>query len=150
MKKLINGPEDVVEEMLQGFSVLHPGSVRLSGHKVMLRNDAELVREQQVAIISGGGSGHEPAHGGYVGAGMLSAAVAGEIFTSPSSDSVFAAIKAVSGKPGALLVVKNYTGDRLNFGLAAEMARAEGISVEMVIVDDDVALKGTGAGYRCA
>ena len=80
---------------------------------------------------------------GYVGAGMLSAAVAGEVFTSPSSDSIFAAIKAVSGKPGALLVVKNYTGDRLNFGLAAEIARAEGIPVEMVIVDDDVALKGT-------
>jgi dihydroxyacetone kinase len=103
-----------------------------------------------VAVISGGGSGHEPAHAGYIGAGMLSAAVAGEVFTSPSSDSVFAAIKAVAGRPGALLVVKNYTGDRLNFGLAAEMARAEGISVEMVIVDDDVALKGTvqGAGAR--
>jgi dihydroxyacetone kinase len=143
MKKLINRPEDVVEEMLQGFSVLHPGSALLAGHKVMLRNDAEQVREQQVAIISGGGSGHEPAHAGYVGAGMLSAAVAGEIFTSPSSDSVFAAIKAVSGKPGALLVVKNYTGDRLNFGVAAEMARAEGIAVETIIVNDDVALKGT-------
>ncbi len=143
MKKLINRPEDVVEEMLQGLSVLYPGSIRLSGNKVMLREDAELIREQQVAIISGGGSGHEPAHAGYVGAGMLSAAVAGEIFTSPSSDSVFAAIKAVSGKPGALLVVKNYTGDRLNFGVAAEMARAEGIAVETVIVNDDVALKGT-------
>jgi triose/dihydroxyacetone kinase / FAD-AMP lyase (cyclizing) len=143
MKKLINRPENVVEEMLQGLSVLHPGSVRLSGHKVMLRYDVEQVREQQVAIISGGGSGHEPAHAGYVGAGMLSAAVAGEIFTSPSSVSVFAAIKAAAGKPGALLVVKNYTGDRLNFGVAAEMARAEGIAVETVIVNDDVALKGT-------
>jgi triose/dihydroxyacetone kinase / FAD-AMP lyase (cyclizing) len=122
---------------------LHPGSALLAGHKVMLRNDAEQVREQQVAIISGGGSGHEPAHASYVGAGMLSAAVAGEIFTSPSSDSVYAAIKAVTGKPGALLVVKNYTGDRLNFGVAAEMARAEGIAVETVIVNDDVALKGT-------
>jgi dihydroxyacetone kinase len=143
MKKLINRPEDVVEEMLQGLSVLQPGSVRLSGHKVMLRKDSELVREGQVAIISGGGSGHEPAHAGYIGSSMLSAAVAGEVFTSPSSDSVFAAIKAVAGKPGALLVVKNYTGDRLNFGLATEMARAEGIPVEMVIVEDDVALKGT-------
>ena len=82
--------------------------------------------------------------------GMLSAAVAGEVFTSPSSDTVFAAIQAVAGKPGALLVVKNYTGDRLNFGLAAEMARAEGIPVEMIIVDDDVALKGTGPSHRCA
>src|SRR6201992_2325928 len=139
MKKLLNRPDNAVEEMLQGLSVLHPGSVRLSGHKVMLRNDAEQVREQQVAVISGGGSGHEPAHAGYIGAGMLSAAVAGEVFTSPSSDAVFAAIRAVAGKPGALLVVKNYTGDRLNFGLAAEMARGEGIPVEMIVVDDAAA-----------
>src|SRR5271154_1203531 len=144
MKKFINRPEDVVEEMLQGLAVLHPGSVRLSGHKALIRADAAQARERRVAVLSGGGSGHEPAHAGYIGAGMLSAAVAGEVFTSPSSDTVFAAIKAVTGKPGALLVVKNYTGDRLNFGLAAEMARAEGIPVEMVIVDDDVALKGTG------
>ncbi len=150
MKKFINAPQDVVEEMLQGLVVLQPGSARLAGHKVMVRSDAEQVRERQVAIISGGGSGHEPAHAGYIGAGMLSAAVAGEVFTSPSSDSVFAAIIAVAGKPGALLVVKNYTGDRLNFGVAAEMARAEGIPVEMVIVDDDVALKGSTqlAGVR--
>ncbi len=144
MKKFINRPEDVVEEMLQGLAVLHPGSVRLPGHKALIRSDAEQVRHQQVAILSGGGSGHEPAHAGYIGAGMLSAAVAGEVFTSPSSDTVFAAIQAVASKAGALLVVKNYTGDRLNFGLAAEMARAQGIPVEMVIVDDDVALKGTG------
>ncbi len=142
MKKFINRPDNVLEEMLQGLVLLHPGSARLSGHKVMVRVDAEQHRDQQVAVLSGGGSGHEPAHAGYIGLGMLSAAVAGEVFTSPSSDSVFAAIKAVAGEPGALLVVKNYTGDRLNFGLAAEMARAEGISVEMVIVDDDVALKG--------
>ncbi len=143
MKKFINRPEDVVEEMLQGLAVLHPGSVRLPGHKALIRLDAEQARNQQVAILSGGGSGHEPAHAGYIGAGMLSAAVAGEVFTSPSSDTVFAAIQMVAAKPGALLVVKNYTGDRLNFGLAAEMARAQGIPVEMVIVDDDVALKGT-------
>lgn len=143
MKKFINRPEDVVEEMLEGFAVLSPGLRRLSGYKVMVRADAEQVRDQQVAIISGGGSGHEPAHAGYVGAGMLSAGVAGEVFTSPDVDSVVAAIKAVAGKPGAILVVKNYTGDRLNFGLAAEMARSEGIPVEMIIVDDDVALNGT-------
>ena len=104
---------------------------------------AEQARGTQVAILSGGGSGHEPAHAGYIGQGMLSGAIAGEVFTSPSSDTVFAAIQAVAGKSGALLVVKNYTGDRLNFGLAAEMARAEGIPVEMIIVDDDVALSGT-------
>jgi triose/dihydroxyacetone kinase / FAD-AMP lyase (cyclizing) len=144
MKKFINRPEDAVEEMMQGLAVLHPGSARLLGHKVIVRAGAERARDLQVAVLSGGGSGHEPAHEGYIGVGMLNAAVVGEVFTSPSSDSVFAAIKAVSGGPGALLVVKNYTGDRLNFGLAAEMARAEGISVDMVIVDDDVALKGIG------
>jgi dihydroxyacetone kinase len=143
MKKFINRAEDAVEEMLQGLVALHPNLVRLSGHKAIVRADAEQVRDRQIAVLSGGGSGHEPAHAGYIGTGMLSAAVLGEVFTSPSSDSIFAAIKAVSGKAGVLLVVKNYTGDRLNFGLAAEMARAEGISVEMVIVDDDVALKGT-------
>jgi triose/dihydroxyacetone kinase / FAD-AMP lyase (cyclizing) len=148
MKKFVNRPEDVVEEMLQGMAVLYPGVVRLSGQKVLIRADAAQARDRQVAVISGGGSGHEPAHAGYIGAGMLSAAVAGEVFTSPSSDAVFAAIRAVAGKPGALLVVKNYTGDRLNFGLAAEMARAEGIAVEMILVDEDVAVHGSAAGSR--
>jgi triose/dihydroxyacetone kinase / FAD-AMP lyase (cyclizing) len=105
MKKFINRPEDVVEEMLEGLVTLHPRSSRLAGHKVVARADAEQIRDQQVAVISGGGSGHEPAHAGYIGAGMLSAAVLGEVFTSPSSDAVFAAIKAVTGKPGVLLVV---------------------------------------------
>jgi dihydroxyacetone kinase len=145
MKKFINRPENAVEEMLEGLAVLHPGLQRLPGHKVMVRADVQEIRDQQVAIISGGGSGHEPAHSGYIGAGMLSAGVAGEVFTSPDTDSIHAAIQAVAGKPGALLVVKNYTGDRLNFGLAAEMARSEGIPVEMIIVDDDVALKGNGS-----
>ena len=145
MKKFINRPENAVEEMLQGMTVLSPGLDRLPGHRVMFRADAEQIRDKRVAIISGGGSGHEPAHAGYIGEGMLSAGVAGEVFTSPDTDSIFAAIKAVAGKPGALLVVKNYTGDRLNFGLAAEMARSEDISVEMIIVDDDVALNGSGS-----
>jgi dihydroxyacetone kinase len=149
MKKFINHPEDAVEEMLQGLAVLHPGSARLPGQKALIRVDAASAHNQQVAILSGGGSGHEPAHAGYIGAGMLSAAIAGEVFTSPSSDTVYAAIQAVTAKPGALLVVKNYTGDRLNFGLAAEMARAEGAAVEIVVVDDDVALqaadRATGA-----
>jgi dihydroxyacetone kinase len=103
------------------------------------------VRELQVAVISGGGSGHEPAHVGYIGAGLLSASVLGAVFTSPDPDSIVAAIKAVAGKRGALLVVKNYTGDRLNFGLAAEIARSEGIPVEMIVVHDDVALNGSGS-----
>ena len=144
MKKFINRPQDVVEEMLQGLIVLYPGCARLPGQNVLIRAEVNPASRPRVAIISGGGSGHEPAHAGYIGDGMLNAAVAGEVFTSPSSDSVFAAIQAVAGKPGSLLVVKNYTGDRLNFGLAAEMARAEGIPVEMLIVDDDVALSGTG------
>lgn len=140
MKKFINSPEHVVSEMLDGLVVLDPRLKRLSGYNVLVRADAEAVRNQQVALISGGGSGHEPAHAGYIGEGMLSAAVAGEVFTSPSTDAVYAAIRAVGGRPGVLLIVKNYTGDRLNFGLAAEMARADGIPVEMVIVADDVAL----------
>src|ERR1700756_4482428 len=150
LKKFINRPENVVEEMLQGLAVLNPGVARLSGHKVMVRADINKIRDEQVTIISGGGSGHEPAHAGYIGEGMLSAGVAGEVFTSPDTDSIFAAVKAVAGKPGVLLVVKNYTGDRLNFGLAAEMARAEGLAVETVVVADDVALSGTDqyAGAR--
>jgi len=145
MKKFVNRPENAVEEMLEGLTILNPGSNRLPGHRVICRADADEIRDQQVAIVSGGGSGHEPAHAGYVGAGMLSAAVAGQVFTSPDTDSIFEAIKAVAGKPGVLLIVKNYTGDRLNFGLAAEMARSEGISVEMLIVDDDVALDAASA-----
>jgi dihydroxyacetone kinase len=145
MKKFLNRPENAVEEMIEGLAVLSPGAMRLPGHKVMIRADSEKVREQQVAVISGGGSGHEPAHAGYIGAGMLSASVLGAVFTSPDTDSIVAAIKAVAGKLGALLVVKNYTGDRLNFGLAAEIARSEGIPVEMIVVHDDVALSGSGS-----
>jgi dihydroxyacetone kinase len=140
VQKLINRPERAVKEMLDGLLALYPGLARLSDQNVLLRADFEIVREHQVALISGGGSGHEPAHAGYVGTGMLSAAVAGEVFTSPSADSVLAAIRAVTGRLGAVLIIKNYTGDRLNFGLAAEMARAEGYLVESVVVADDVAL----------
>ena len=140
MKMLINRPEAIVEEMVEGLVRLHPGLRRLPGRTVIIRADADSVRNHQVALISGGGSGHEPAHAGYVGRGMLSAAVAGDVFTSPSPDAVLAAIRAVAGPPGAVLIVKNYTGDRLNFGLAAELARAEGIPVEVVLVADDVAL----------
>lgn len=143
MKKLINRPEAVVAEMLDGFLRLYPNLQKLADHPVLLRLDADPAHNRQVAVISGGGSGHEPAHAGYVGAGMLSAAVAGEVFTSPPVESVAAAIRAVTGPPGALLIVKNYTGDRLNFGLAAEMVRGEGIEVETVIVADDIALAAT-------
>lgn len=140
MKKLINAPQSVVPEMLEGLVLLYPGLDCVPGQPVLIRSDAADVCQQQVALISGGGSGHEPAHAGYVGQGMLSAAVAGDVFTSPGPDAVFAALQATAGAPGALLIVKNYTGDRLNFGLAAERFRAQGNAVEMVIVADDAAL----------
>ncbi|MBZ4422982.1 dihydroxyacetone kinase family protein [Myxococcus sp. RHSTA-1-4] len=144
MKKLVNSPRAVVREMLEGFVALAPGQALLEEETVVVRADTPAdVQQRKVAVISGGGSGHEPAHAGYVGAGMLDAAVAGDVFTSPSADAVLAAIRAVAGPAGALLVVKNYTGDRLNFGLAAELARAEGIPVETVVVADDVALHDT-------
>lgn len=154
MKKLINDVGAVVSDMLEGLVALNPDLSRLAGGTIVLRADADAAAARgEVALISGGGSGHEPAHGGYVGAGMLSAAVAGEVFTSPSTDAVLDAIRAVAGREGGagvLLVVKNYTGDRFNFGLAAEIARAEGIPVEMAIVADDVALSAGGehAGRR--
>jgi triose/dihydroxyacetone kinase / FAD-AMP lyase (cyclizing) len=137
MKKLINDPANVVREMLEGIARQAPHVAILGDENVLVRRNAG----DTVAVISGGGSGHEPAHGGYVGAGMLSAAVCGQVFTSPSTDAVLAAIRATAGARGAVLIVKNYTGDRLNFGLAAELARAEGIPVEVVIVADDVSLR---------
>ena len=140
MKKLINDPAHVVEEMVEGLVAVYPGLRRVKGFSVLVRADIVPGRNDKVALISGGGSGHEPAHAGYVGEGMLAAAVAGDVFTSPSPDAVLAAIRAVTGPAGALLIIKNYTGDRLNFGLAAELARSEGLKVEMVVVADDVAL----------
>ncbi len=139
MKKLINDPGRVVREMLEGAVARVPFQALLPDDDVVLRRDGD----RQVAVISGGGSGHEPAHAGYVGPGMLAAAVAGAVFTSPSVDAVLAALRAATGPAGALLVVKNYTGDRLNFGLAAELARGEGLAVELVVVADDVSLRDT-------
>ena len=140
MKKLINDPSGLVREMLEGARRA-PGTALLGDEHVLVRSDLPAAERRPVAVISGGGSGHEPAHAGYVGAGMLSAAVCGEVFTSPSTDAVLAAIRATAGPNRALLIVKNYTGDRLNFGLAAELARAEGIPVEIAIVADDVSLR---------
>ncbi len=140
MKKLINRPLDVVPEMLAGLVARSPGLRLVAGQNVVVRADIADARRHEVALIAGGGSGHEPAHGGYVGPGMLHAAVSGDVFASPSVDAVLAAIRVACGPPGALLIVKNYTGDRLNFGLAAEIARAAGLQVEMVLVADDVAL----------
>ncbi|MGU3495230.1 dihydroxyacetone kinase subunit DhaK [Xanthobacteraceae bacterium A53D] len=142
MKHFFNRRDAIVTEALDGLlRTTAPGKLaRLDaypGIKVVVRADWDKAK---VAVISGGGAGHEPSHAGFVGKGMLTAAVSGEIFASPSVEAVLTAIRAVTGAPGCLLVVKNYTGDRLNFGLAAEKARAEGFAVEMVIVGDDIAL----------
>jgi len=141
----VNDPADVVTDALDGV-VAGAGAgalARLDGYpdvKVVLRADWSRDR---VAVVSGGGAGHEPAHAGFVGPGLLTAAVSGEVFASPSVDAVLAAVLAVTGAPGCLLVVKNYTGDRLNFGLAAERARATGLRIEVVVVGDDVAIQDT-------
>ncbi len=141
MKQFINEKENLVTEAIDGLLAGAGGALsRLDGYphiKVVYRADWDKSR---VALISGGGSGHEPAHAGFVGRGMLTAAVCGDVFASPSVEAVLAGILAVTGEAGCLLIVKNYTGDRLNFGLAAERARALGRKVEMVIVDDDIAL----------
>ncbi|MER9315501.1 dihydroxyacetone kinase subunit DhaK [Mesorhizobium sp. M0659] len=144
MKHFFNRRETIVTEALDGLlRTIGSGDLaRLDGYpeiKVVLRADWDKAK---VAVVSGGGAGHEPSHAGFVGKGMLTAAVSGEIFASPSVEAVLAAIRAVTGPAGCLLIVKNYTGDRLNFGLAAEKARAEGFRVEMAIVADDIALPG--------
>ncbi|WP_299966501.1 dihydroxyacetone kinase subunit DhaK [uncultured Roseobacter sp.] len=141
MAQFINDKETLVTDAIDGLLATAPVPLtRLDGYphiKVVCRGDWD---KSKVALISGGGSGHEPAHAGFVGEGMLTAAVCGEVFASPSVDAVLAGILAVTGEAGCLLIVKNYTGDRLNFGLAAERARAFGLKVAMVIVDDDIAL----------
>ena len=143
MKHFINEKENIVQEAINGLIEVSGGKLaRLDGYphiRVVLRTDWD---RSNVALISGGGSGHEPAHAGFVGQGLLTAAVCGDVFASPSVDAVLAGILAVTGDAGCLLIVKNYTGDRLNFGLAAERARAFGLKVSMVIVDDDIALPG--------
>lgn len=141
MTQFFNAKEDIVQQAIDGLIAVSGGRLaRLDGYpfiRVVVRADWD---KSKVAVISGGGSGHEPAHAGFVGEGMLTAAVCGDIFASPSVDAVLAGILAVTGRAGCLLIVKNYTGDRLNFGLAAERARAMGLQVNMVIVEDDVAL----------
>ncbi|KQP55439.1 dihydroxyacetone kinase subunit DhaK [Agreia sp. Leaf283] len=140
MKKLINDPRRVVEEAVAGFEAAHGDLVTVSHDPIYIaRKDAP--RQGKVALVSGGGSGHEPLHGGFVGFGMLDAAVPGPVFTSPTPDPILAATKAVDGGAGVLHIVKNYTGDVLNFETAADLALADGIDVQTVIVDDDVAVK---------
>jgi phosphoenolpyruvate---glycerone phosphotransferase subunit DhaK len=139
MKKLINDPADLVADSLRGFAAAHPDLVRVNlDPAYMVRADAPVAGK--VAVLSGGGSGHEPMHGGFVGMGMLDAACPGEVFTSPTPDQMYEATKAVDGGAGVLHIVKNYTGDVLNFEMAADLARADGIEVSAVVTNDDVAV----------
>lgn len=138
MKKLINAIDQVENQMVTGMAKAYPQYLRkLDCGNVVVRADK---KEGKVALISGGGSGHEPAHGGYVGTGMLDAAVAGAVFTSPTPDQIYEGIKAIATDKGVLMVIKNYTGDVMNFEMAREMAEMEGIKVDQVVVNDDVAV----------
>ena len=139
MKKLINSPDRVVDEALAGMAAAHADIIRVIEPNVIVRKDAP--KRGKVGIISGGGSGHEPMHGGFVGMGMLDAACAGAVFTSPVPDQMQVATKAVDGGAGVLHIVKNYTGDVMNFDMAAQLAESEGITVKAVVMADDVAVK---------
>src|SRR5918994_3431570 len=144
MKKLINAPDAVVQDALRGVEAAHGDRLRVSYDPAyVVRADAPV--QGKVGLVSGGGSGHEPTHGGFVGPGMLDAACAGAVFTSPTPDQMFDASKAVDGGAGVFYVVKNYTGDVLNFEMAGELAEAEGIETDYVVTNDDVA--GEGSTY---
>lgn len=141
MKKIINKPENVVTEMLDGLAYVHNDLVhRVEGFDIIARNEQVA---GQVGLISGGGSGHEPAHAGFVGDGMLSAAIAGAVFTSPTPDQILEAIKEADQGAGVFMVVKNYSGDIMNFEMAQELAEMEGIEVASVVVDDDIAVENS-------
>jgi dihydroxyacetone kinase-like protein len=158
MKKLINQPGDEVKEMVEGMVLAFPGTIRkIPGWNTIVRRDAPI--KGKVALVSGGGSGHEPAHAGYVGKGMLSAACAGETFTSPTIPQILEAIKEVNGGSGVLVIIKNFAGDVMNFRTAVEQAQDEGIRTDWVVVNDDVAIEkpekrrgiaGTVFVHKCA
>src|SRR6476469_9200142 len=140
MKKLINNPNDVIRESLEGMASAHPDLIKVQfDPNLIYRIDAPV--QNKVAIISGGGSGHEPMHGGFVGYGMLDAACPGEVFTSPTPDQMLEAARIVNGGAGVLNIVKNYSGDVMNFEMAAELANSENIKVANILIDDDVAVK---------
>lgn len=140
MKKLLNDPTNAVRESLDGFVLAHPGQIKLHTDPLFVTR-ATPAPPGTVALVSGGGAGHEPLHTGFVGEGMLDGAVPGAVFTSPTPDQVSAAIEEVHSGAGVLLIVKNYTGDVLNFEMAAELAEADGIEVSSVLVNDDVAVE---------
>ena len=140
MKKIINQPADVVTEMVSGLTRAYPDLIkRLDGTNVLVKAD----NTSQVQLISGGGSGHEPSHAGFIGDGMLSAAVCGEVFTSPTPDQIYEAAKAVDTGDGVFFIIKNYSGDVMNFDMAKDMAEMENIQVDFVIVDDDIAVENS-------
>src|SRR3954470_11424521 len=140
MKKFLNDPADVVRESLAGLAAAHGDILRYDDEaQIVVRAGAPV--QGKVALVSGGGSGHEPMHGGFVGMGMLDAACPGEVFTSPTPDQMLEATKAVDGGAGVVHIVKNYTGDIMNFEMAAELARGEGLEVEAIVIDDDVAVQ---------
>lgn len=142
MKKLINRPEDVVRDSLRGLASAHADLLRVSFDPTyVVRADAPV--RGKVGILSGGGSGHEPMHGGFVGRGMLDAACPGQVFTSPTPDQIEAATRAIDGGAGVLHIVKNYTGDIMNFEMAAELCQADGLEVRAVVIDDDVAVQNS-------
>ncbi len=152
-KQLLNQVDRCVEDLIDGILLTNPHLSKIDGYNAVVRSDIDIVKQREVTLISGGGSGHEPSHAGYVGNGMLSAAVLGNVFASPSVASILATIRVVAGSKGVILIVKNYTGDRLNFGMALELAKQEGIQGKMVIVDDDCALpegKGITGGRGIA
>jgi len=142
MKKIINNPDSVVDDMIKGMIAAHPEYIKkLKYANVLVRKNSPI--KGKVALVSGGGSGHEPAHAGYVGKGMLDAAVLGSVFTSPTPDQIYEAVKAVDGGKGVLLIIKNYSGDIMNFDMAKDLADMDGINVESVVVNDDVAVENS-------
>lgn len=143
MKKIMNDPQNIVPEMVAGLVQAYPQYVeRLPETEALVRHDKASM-ENKVGVISGGGSGHEPTHAGFVGAGMLSAAVAGQVFTSPTPDQIYAAIKAADHGKGVFMVIKNYSGDVMNFDMAKDMADLDDIQVKSIVVDDDIAVENS-------
>ncbi|OQR95144.1 dihydroxyacetone kinase [Achlya hypogyna] len=146
--QMLNEPTHAVEAMLEGLVASSPQLTLVAQHKVVLHRNFKALQAKQVTLLSGGGSGHEPAHAGYIGDGMLTGVICGDVFASPTTKQVIEAIRLVAGPHGCLVIVKNYTGDRLNFGLAIEKAKAEGLKVDMVVIGDDCAIQGSKAGRR--
>ncbi|RLN52669.1 hypothetical protein BBP00_00009542, partial [Phytophthora kernoviae] len=147
-RQLVKDGHNIVADMVEGMALAHPHLVLEPTERVLLHRDYADIRERQVTLISGGGSGHEPTHAGYIGEGMLTGVVCGGVFASPSTQQVLTAIRLAAGPHGCLVVVKNYTGDRINFGLAVEQAKSEGFKCDMVVVGEDVAVVNANAGRR--